>query len=119
MQLIANRQGQRSGYYADDLSAPTAGTAAAVSLHQNQDPAAFSAAPAAGNSVEAVDSGADRDAPTLVFDRPAPPAGARPLDPLSIRALLHPTEHSRLLIALSASAVVFGIAAMIVYAGAG
>jgi Zn-dependent protease with chaperone function len=32
MQLIADRQGQRSEYYADDLSAATAGTAAAVSL---------------------------------------------------------------------------------------
>jgi hypothetical protein len=32
MQLLANRQGQRSEYYADDLSAATAGTAAAVSL---------------------------------------------------------------------------------------
>jgi len=32
MQLIANRQGQRSEYYADDLSAGAAGTAAAVSL---------------------------------------------------------------------------------------
>jgi Zn-dependent protease with chaperone function len=32
MQLIADRQGQRSEYYADDLSAATAGTAAAMSL---------------------------------------------------------------------------------------
>jgi len=32
MQLIANRQGQRSEYYADDLSAGAAGTAGAVSL---------------------------------------------------------------------------------------
>jgi hypothetical protein len=47
------------------------------------------------------------------------PAGARPSQTLDIRALLHPTEHSRLLIALSSSAVVFGIAAMIAYAVAG
>lgn len=32
MQLLVYRQGQRSEYYADDLSAATAGTAAAVSL---------------------------------------------------------------------------------------
>jgi hypothetical protein len=88
-------------------------------VYQDQDPAANSAAPAAGESAEAVDSGADRDAPALVLDRPAPPADARPLEPLDIRALLHPTEHSRLLIALSSSAVVFGIAAMMAYAIAG
>jgi hypothetical protein len=39
-----------------------------------------------------------------------------PLEPLDIRALLHPAEHSRLLIALSSSAIVFGVAAMMVYA---
>src|SRR5215469_14566073 len=90
-----------------------------ATVYQNQDMAAFSAAPAAGDPAEAVASRADRDSPTLVFDQPASPAGARPSEPLDIRALLHPTEHSRLLIALSASAVVFGVAAMIAYAGAG
>ena len=35
--------------------------------------------------------------------------------PLDIRSLLHPTEHSRLIIALSSSAIVFGVAAMAVY----
>jgi hypothetical protein len=88
-------------------------------VYENQDPAAFSPVPAPGDSAEAVDSGADRDAPTVVLDRPASPTGARPSEPLNIRALLHPTEHSRLLIALSSSAVVFGIAAMIAYVGAG
>src|SRR5215813_6340469 len=38
----------------------------------------------------------------------------QPTEPLDIRTLLHPTEHSRLLIALSSSAVVFGFAAMAV-----
>jgi hypothetical protein len=41
------------------------------------------------------------------------------MEPLDIRALLHPAEHSRLLLALSSSAVVFGIAAMVVYANQG
>jgi hypothetical protein len=56
--------------------------------------------------------------PQAASGAPAPPAGVA-AEPLDIRALLHPTEHSRLLIALSSSAVVFGIAAMIAYAGAG
>jgi hypothetical protein len=38
-----------------------------------------------------------------------------PAAPLDIRSLLHPAEHSRLMIALSASAIVFGVAAMGVY----
>ena len=88
-------------------------------MDHNQDPAAISAAPAAGDSAEAANSVADRDAPTLVLDRPASPADVRPWEPLDIRALLHPTEHSRLLIALSSSAVVFGTAAMVAYASAG
>ena len=41
------------------------------------------------------------------------------MDPLDIPALLNPAEHSRLLIALSSSAVVFGAAAMMVYASHG
>jgi hypothetical protein len=94
-------------------------SARSATVYQNQDLAAFSAAPAAGDSAEAVDSGADRDAPTLVFDRPASPTSTGPSEQLDTRALLHPTEHSRLLIALSSSAVVFGIAAMIAYATAG
>lgn len=44
----------------------------------------------------------------------APPAGT-----LDIRALLHPTEHSRLAIALSASAVVFGVLAIGLYQAGG
>src|SRR5215469_11177207 len=52
-----------------------------------------------------------------VLQRAAPDlAAGRGAEPLDIRALLHPTEHSRLLIALSSSAVVFGVAAMIAYA---
>jgi hypothetical protein len=49
----------------------------------------------------------------------APPVSTGPERPLDIRALLHPAEHSRLLIALSSSAVVFGVAAMIVYKSSG
>lgn len=52
-------------------------------------------------------------ATTVPLDSVARPA------PLDIRALLHPTEQSRLLIALSSSAVVFGGAAMICYALSG
>jgi hypothetical protein len=50
---------------------------------------------------------------------PPPPPSAAPPKPLDIRALLHPAEHSRLMIALSASAIVFGVAAMAVYALSG
>jgi hypothetical protein len=46
---------------------------------------------------------------------PQPRPSAVPLQPLDIRALLHPAEHSRLMVALSASAIVFGVAAMAVY----
>jgi len=52
-------------------------------------------------------------APTLTA---APPPSAVPPAPLDIRSLLHPAEHSRLMIALSSSAIVFGVAAMAVYA---
>jgi hypothetical protein len=48
-----------------------------------------------------------------------PLARAAPPQPLDVRSLLHPAEHSRLLLALSASAIVFGIAAMIAYAASG
>jgi hypothetical protein len=48
-----------------------------------------------------------------------PPTRAAPPQPLDIRSLLHPAEHSRLLLALSAAAIVFGIAAMVVYAASG
>jgi len=48
--------------------------------------------------------------------RAAPPYRATSAAPLDIRSLLHPAEHSRLLIALSSSAIVFGVAAMAVYA---
>ena len=48
-----------------------------------------------------------------------PPVSAAPVRSLGIRALLHPAEDSRLLLALSASAVVFGFAAMAVYASLG
>jgi hypothetical protein len=57
---------------------------------------------------------------TGVVDPLAPPSGeAAPVDALDIRALLHPAEYSRLLIALAASAIVFGGAAMFVYARQG
>lgn len=49
----------------------------------------------------------------------APPVSAAPMRSLDIRALQHPAEDSRLLLALSASAVVFGFAAMAVYAFVG
>ena len=51
--------------------------------------------------------------------RGVPPVSTGPERPLDIRALLHPAEHSRLLIALSSSAVVFGVAAMFVYKSSG
>lgn len=49
-----------------------------------------------------------------ILQQAAPDPAA--VEPLDIRALLHPTEHSRLLIALSSSALVFGVAAMVAYA---
>lgn len=60
--------------------------------------------------------GADRAAPNVASGPTVPPLNAAPMEPLDIRALLHPAEDSRLLLALSASAVVFGFAAMFVYA---
>ena len=48
-----------------------------------------------------------------------PLARAAPPQHLDVRSLLHPAEHSRLLLALSASAIVFGFAAMIAYAASG
>ena len=62
------------------------------------------------------DPAADPTMSDVALDLTAPPVSAVPMGPLDIRALLHPTEHSRLLFALSSSAVVFGVAAMIVYA---
>lgn len=62
---------------------------------------------------------AHRAAPDVASGPTAPPAGAAPMESLDIRALLHPAEDSRLLLALSASAVVFGFAAMAVYAFVG
>ena len=58
--------------------------------------------------------GASTGAPDLTAS-----VSAVPMGPLDVRALLHPAEHSRLLIALSSSAVVFGFAAMAVYATGG
>ena len=57
-----------------------------------------------------------RGAPDVAAGPVAPPASAAPMRSLNIRALQHPAEDSRLLLALSASAVVFGFAAMAVYA---
>jgi hypothetical protein len=57
-----------------------------------------------------------RAAPDVAAGPAAPPVSAAPMRSLDIRALQHPAEDSRLLLALSASAVVFGIAAMAVYA---
>jgi hypothetical protein len=49
------------------------------------------------------------------FAGPSVRHGSRqPAESLDVRSLVHPTEHSRLLIALSSSAVVFGVAAMAV-----
>ena len=48
-----------------------------------------------------------------------PSARPVPMKSLDIRALLHPAENSRLLLALAASAVVFGFAAMALYASLG
>jgi hypothetical protein len=47
------------------------------------------------------------------------PTSAMPTGTLDVRALLHPTEFSRLVIALSASAVVFGGAAIAVIKSSG
>jgi hypothetical protein len=66
-----------------------------------------------GNSA---DPAAGPTAPDVAADLTAPPVSAVPMEPLDVRVLLHPTEHSRLLFALSSSTVVFGVAAMIVYA---
>lgn len=55
-------------------------------------------------------------APDVAAGPAAPPVSAAPMRSLDIRALQHPAEDSRLLLALSASAVVFGFAAMAVYA---
>jgi hypothetical protein len=57
-----------------------------------------------------------RAAPDAAAGPAAPPVSAAPMRSLDIRALQHPAEDSRLLLALSASAVVFGFAAMAVYA---
>jgi len=59
-----------------------------------------------------------RAAPDVASDL-TPPVSAAPVQPLDIRTLLHPAEDARLLLALSASAVVFGFAAMAVYASLG
>ena len=63
------------------------------------------------------DPTADPAAPAVVLD-PAATVSV-PVEPLDIRALLHRAEHSRMLIALSSSAVVFGVAAMVVYSTRG
>jgi hypothetical protein len=49
----------------------------------------------------------------------SPRVSAMSADTLDIRALLHPTEFSRLVIALSASAIVFGLYAITVYKSGG
>lgn len=64
------------------------------------------------------DPAADRAASAVAPDLSGS-VSAVPMEPLDVRALLHPAEHSRLLIALSSSAVVFGFAAMVVYATGG
>src|SRR5215469_2227453 len=68
------------------------------------DSIADAAVPAAGRATHPV-----------VPHMPASAVSAVATKPLDVRALLHPAEHSRLLIALSASAVAFGVAAMAVY----
>jgi hypothetical protein len=99
-------------------AAPAPPTAAAPALLTAAAPAPSPAPPAAA-----------APAPNLTPPAAAAPAAApaasppqRPgaaLPPLDIRALLHPAEHSRLMIALSAAAIVFGVAAMAVYAFSG
>ena len=60
-------------------------------------------------------------APAPSTQAPSAPASSHAAAPapLDIRALLHPAEHSRLMIALSAAAIVFGVAAMAAYAFSG
>jgi hypothetical protein len=87
-----------------------------------RDPVASLGPAGARDFADVPGSAADRAAPTTVIGRLGP-STASPLDtsmgPLDIKALLHPSEHSRLLIALSSSAVVFGFLAMMVYARQG
>jgi hypothetical protein len=80
------------------------------------DPAAVYGSAGTGDLGNSADPAAGPATSDVALDLMAPPVSAAPMGPLDIRALLHPTEHSRLLFALSSSAVVFGVAAMIVYA---
>jgi hypothetical protein len=80
------------------------------------DPVAVHESAGARDLGATADPAAGRTASNVAADITARPVSAIPMEPLDIRALLHPTEHSRLLIALSSSAVVFGVAAMIAYA---
>src|SRR6266566_1434030 len=83
------------------------------------DPAAVHGRAGTGDFVAAAAGHtADRGEPAMVAD-PLMPAARAAMEGLDIRALLHPAEHSRLLLALSSSAVVFGFAAIAVYASQG
>lgn len=57
--------------------------------------------------------GARREAPTIPpRPRPAPPVRGAPAGPLDVRSLIHPTENSRYVLALSVSLLVFGVVAI-------
>ena len=82
-------------------------------------PSAVVPARAAPPASPAAPSSTVLSASTLQPSSTGTSARAAPPQPLDIRSLLHPAEHSRLMVALSASAIVFGIAAMGVYAASG
>ena len=82
-------------------------------------PSAVVPARAAPPASPAAPSSTVLSASTLQPSSTGTSARAAPPQPLDIRSLLHPAEHPRLMVALSASAIVFGIAAMGVYAASG
>ena len=90
--------------------------ASSVRQQATPDPAAVYGSAGTRDLGSSADPAADPTMSNVALDLTAPPVSAVPMGPLDIRALLHPTEHSRLLFALSSSAVVFGVAAMIVNA---
>ena len=98
----------------DELTIPIPGRGQAA-----RDPAALLGPAGARDFGDTAHTTADRSTPTVVAGHSASPVAAAPMSPLDIGALLHPAEHSRLLLALSSSAIVFGVAAMMVYAHQG
>jgi hypothetical protein len=65
-----------------------------------------------GDAPRAADPSGARGADDFAVGPSVRRVSRQPAEPLDVRSLVHPSEHSRLLIALSASAVVFGAAAM-------